>query len=210
MKKNNGFTLLELMVTVAIIGLLASVAVPSFKKYQAKTISTEAKISLASFYVGENIAFTDWNTYVSCLYAVGVEDTYPADDYTLLPEALAKTSVRYYGTMIKSDDGTASWGNQFVRTNNLHPTCAKFNLGRQVEGLKYRNNAACKAAYANRLVAGDFSTWLASYYILTQSTFQAISFGFIGSCSKPITDNTNADLWTIDQNKVLTQVNVGY
>lgn len=37
LKKNNGFTLIELMITVAIIGILSSIALPSYQNYVAKS-----------------------------------------------------------------------------------------------------------------------------------------------------------------------------
>ena len=37
MKNNNGFTLIEMMITVAIIGILVSIAVPSYQQYIIKT-----------------------------------------------------------------------------------------------------------------------------------------------------------------------------
>ena len=54
-KLNNqsGFTLVELMIVVAIIGVLSAVAVPNFKKYQAKAKSSEAKVQLAAAYTAE-------------------------------------------------------------------------------------------------------------------------------------------------------------
>ena len=41
--KEKGFTLVELMVVVAIIGLLSAVAIPNFQKYQARSKTSEAK-----------------------------------------------------------------------------------------------------------------------------------------------------------------------
>lgn len=50
-----GFTLLELMIVVAIVGLLASIAVPSFVHYIAKARSTEARMHVEKIYNGARI-----------------------------------------------------------------------------------------------------------------------------------------------------------
>ncbi len=49
-KNQKGFSLVELMIVVAIIGILAAVAVPNFKKFQAKAKQSEAKSLLSNFY----------------------------------------------------------------------------------------------------------------------------------------------------------------
>ena len=69
----SGFTLVELMVVVAIIGILSAIAIPNFKKYQAKSKTSEAKIRLASLYMAETSALTDYDTYATCLAAIGFE-----------------------------------------------------------------------------------------------------------------------------------------
>jgi len=50
-----GFTLLELMIVVAIVGLLASIAVPTLIHYIAKAKSTEARMHVEKIYNGARI-----------------------------------------------------------------------------------------------------------------------------------------------------------
>lgn len=52
MRKARGFTLIELMIVVAIIGLLASVAIPSYIKYMRRSMTSEAAMNIRRMYDG--------------------------------------------------------------------------------------------------------------------------------------------------------------
>ena len=73
MKEQDGFTLVELMIVVAIIGVLSAVAVPNFKKYQAKAKSSEAKVQLAAAYTAEQAFYGDFGMYGHCLGFMGYD-----------------------------------------------------------------------------------------------------------------------------------------
>lgn len=73
LKRQNGFTLVELMVVVAIIGLLSAVAIPNFKKYQAKAKVSEAKLQLSALFTAETAFYSDFNIYHNCLAYMGFD-----------------------------------------------------------------------------------------------------------------------------------------
>lgn len=58
-----GFTLIELMIVISIVGLLSSVAIPNYMRFQMKTKSTEAKTSLASIRTAEESYFAEYGRY---------------------------------------------------------------------------------------------------------------------------------------------------
>ena len=72
-QNNDGFTLVELMVVVAIIGILSAIAIPNFKTYQAKAKTSEAKLVLASIYTAETTLQGDYDAYGTCLEYAGVK-----------------------------------------------------------------------------------------------------------------------------------------
>jgi prepilin-type N-terminal cleavage/methylation domain-containing protein len=66
-----GFSLVELMIVVGIIGVLATLALPRFKQFQAKAKMGEAKNLLSHIYTLEQSYSLDTNTFVGWAGLVG-------------------------------------------------------------------------------------------------------------------------------------------
>ena len=77
--REQGFSLIELMVVVAIIGVLAAIAVPNFRAYQARARTSEARVHLSSVWTSQEANRVENNAYVPCIVTIGVPT--PANNY---------------------------------------------------------------------------------------------------------------------------------
>jgi type IV pilus assembly protein PilA len=68
-KDSQGFTLVELMIVVAIIGILAAIAIPNYLNYQMKAKTAEAKTNLGAIKTSQESYRADNDVYLTCATA---------------------------------------------------------------------------------------------------------------------------------------------
>ena len=89
MKLARGFTLVELLVVVVVIGVLASIAIPKFANQKEKAMLAQMKSDLRNLATAEEAFFYDSTTYTTSLAALN--NFTPSQSVTIaIPEATGK------------------------------------------------------------------------------------------------------------------------
>jgi len=70
---SRGFTLVELLIVVAIIGVLSTIGVPTFRRMVTKAKKSEAKVGMGGLFTVESAFFTEYNVYGNRLDKVGFQ-----------------------------------------------------------------------------------------------------------------------------------------
>lgn len=79
LSNTKGFTLMELMIAVAIIGIIASVGYPSYLDSVQKTKRSDARITLTEMAAAQERLFTENNSYTNAVADIGGATSH--DDY---------------------------------------------------------------------------------------------------------------------------------
>lgn len=182
---SHGFTLVELMVVTAIVGLLAAVSVPQFAKLVAKSRQSEAKANLASVYAAEKSFHAEYSGYATNLQAVGFS---PAGH--LLYNIGFHIPCATWATCAPNFEVVAG----AVFPSNANETtdiiCGLYGTPMTAQGCKMRMNA----------IVGGSIGWRNPRGIVPSP----VAFS-VGAAAQIYEGSPISDLWSIDQNKTMVQ-----
>ena len=121
MKSQRGFTLIEMMVVVAIIAILTAIAIPNYMDYVTRTKLTEAKTNLAAMRTKLEQYYQDQKTYVGACAAGTVAPLPSSADskyFTIACPALTLTPTTFLVTATGSAaSGTSGFAFNINETN---------------------------------------------------------------------------------------------
>jgi type IV pilus assembly protein PilE len=118
--RERGVTLIELLITVVIIGILAAVAYPSYTQYVLRSHRTAAKTALHDMAGRQERLFSTTNAYGTTLAALG----YPAGASVPIPDA----NSHYYDLSVNATPTTYILSAARAGTQVNDAECGTFTL----------------------------------------------------------------------------------
>ena len=112
-KNVRGFTLIELMVAIAVIAILVAIAVPSYKKHIRDTRRSDAYVALVGLAQAQETFYTEKRTYANFLGTETTDDTIRCFSFCKPNSGLALSPDGHYKIGIGAGN-TGKISNSFV------------------------------------------------------------------------------------------------
>jgi type IV pilus assembly protein PilE len=125
-----GFTLIELMIVVAVVAILAAIALPAYTNQIRKSKRTDAKTSLLDLASRQERYFTTNNAYTSTSTNLGYSGSYPVS----IPSA----TTFNYGIDVTAASATAYTATATPNGDQTNDSCGTF----QIDQLGVQSNSS--------------------------------------------------------------------
>ena len=183
--KKKGFTLIELMIVVAIIGILAAIAIPNFIKFQARSKQSEPKANLKALFVAQKSYFAEKDSFSSNVVDIG-----------FIPERGNRYSVANGGAL-------ANWSDRSAATEAVVATTQGFATD-TFKGFAASTALAITNVTASASVTGGGTcTIAADVGCVTTGNNGA----FFGLAAANIDNDTTIDTWCVSSMSVVVAAN---
>ena len=204
-----GLSFLETMVTVAVVAMITSIAIPSFNRYRRSSSVTEAKVALSDVYMNQKSFRLNYGGYTTDLVLMGIR-----------PEGRVRYNVGFSVHTANTDCKIVPHMQASLQADryNYKLLCGKnFGVGKLTD--------ACAFQYEERGVSTDFTnipdipaqvgpttdlkstkpakkTGSTSDYC---DVFTAAAIADLKVRNPSDVTSTGKDIWSVNQNRVVTQ-----
>lgn len=192
-RTKKGFTLVELLIVVAIIGILSTVGIPAFRKMMQKAKQSEARVNLGNLYTVESAFFSEYGAYGHNLSVMGYE--------------------------ISGDAGSLTYAIGFTAA----PACTgQANLPAVGDAYGQAINASLPSYFATYVAATDSIHGRRTYTncevasTVGASPYGTFTAGAYGTVRQGVDKNGtgaggpgNIDVWTVNQARTIANVQSG-
>ncbi|RME85901.1 MAG: prepilin-type N-terminal cleavage/methylation domain-containing protein [Zetaproteobacteria bacterium] len=140
-----GFTLIELMIVIAIIGILAVVAIPQFQKYRARAYMAAALNDLRNVMTAEEAEYASDGRYLAQGCGLGV--------------AWLFNGTKHISEGVGYCVNAPTDGSRYAAFTGHRATTREYAAGSDVEGIYYKDGVADPAKAAQSETATAISGW---------------------------------------------------